>query len=185
MRSWQLFESTSIAIQTANLFWTSVRMTLVLPQPLQHPKLRCKNCSACDPSIDKSTEEADSTKAGTAEMGKEYEALKDSTKAEEENAGNNEEPKGKVVVGGAWWSCDWVDVAWWPCCWLGVVNALSLTSRHASPRLASCDCGDAANSRKCEKGPLEAVYRVSLLTPTIWILFWPKPGSERVNTRQR
>ncbi|XP_070809699.1 secretogranin-3 isoform X2 [Pituophis catenifer annectens] len=45
---------------------------------------------------DKSTEEADSTKTGTAEMEKEYEALKDSTKAEEENAGNNEEPKGKA-----------------------------------------------------------------------------------------
>uniref|UniRef100_A0A8C5RA25 Secretogranin-3 n=1 Tax=Laticauda laticaudata TaxID=8630 RepID=A0A8C5RA25_LATLA len=45
---------------------------------------------------DKSAEEADSTKTGTAEMEKEYEALKDSTKAEEENAGNNEEPKGKA-----------------------------------------------------------------------------------------
>ncbi|XP_034288565.1 secretogranin-3 isoform X1 [Pantherophis guttatus] len=45
---------------------------------------------------DKSIEEADSTKTGTAEMEKEYEALKDSTKAEEENAGNNEEPKGKA-----------------------------------------------------------------------------------------
>uniref|UniRef100_A0A8C7E7C3 Secretogranin-3 n=1 Tax=Naja naja TaxID=35670 RepID=A0A8C7E7C3_NAJNA len=45
---------------------------------------------------DKSTEEADSTKTGTAEMEKEYGALKDSTKAEEENAGNNEEPKGKA-----------------------------------------------------------------------------------------
>ncbi|XP_013910056.1 PREDICTED: secretogranin-3, partial [Thamnophis sirtalis] len=45
---------------------------------------------------DKSTEEADSTKTGTAEMEKEYEALKDSTKAEEENAEDNKEPKGKA-----------------------------------------------------------------------------------------
>lgn len=45
--------------------------------------------------LDKSTEEADSTKTATAEMEKEYETLKDSTKAEEENVGSNEEPKGK------------------------------------------------------------------------------------------
>lgn len=46
-------------------------------------------------SLDKSTEEADSTKASAAKMEKEYETLKDSTKAEEQNTGNNEEPKGK------------------------------------------------------------------------------------------
>nr|XP_056721754.1 secretogranin-3 isoform X2 [Euleptes europaea] len=45
---------------------------------------------------DKSTEEADSTKAAAAKMEKEYETLKDSTKAEEQNTGNNEEPKGKA-----------------------------------------------------------------------------------------
>ncbi|XP_039214699.1 secretogranin-3 isoform X2 [Crotalus tigris] len=44
----------------------------------------------------KSTDEADSTKTATAEMEKEYEALKDSTKAEEENVGSNKEPKGKA-----------------------------------------------------------------------------------------
>ncbi|XP_077174194.1 secretogranin-3 isoform X3 [Paroedura picta] len=45
---------------------------------------------------DKSTEEADSTKAAAAKMEKEYETLKDSTKAEEQNTENNEEPKGKT-----------------------------------------------------------------------------------------
>ncbi|XP_060116191.1 secretogranin-3 [Heteronotia binoei] len=45
---------------------------------------------------DKSTEEADSTKAAAAKMEKEYETLKDSTKAEEQNTGNSEEPKGKA-----------------------------------------------------------------------------------------
>ncbi|KAM3828549.1 secretogranin-3 [Vipera latastei] len=45
---------------------------------------------------DKSAEEADSTKTATAELEKEYETLKDSTKAEEENVGSNEEPKGKA-----------------------------------------------------------------------------------------
>ncbi|KAM6426579.1 secretogranin-3 isoform 1-T1 [Liasis olivaceus] len=45
---------------------------------------------------DKSTEEADSTKTATAEMEKEYEALKDSTKAEEDSAGSNQQPKGKA-----------------------------------------------------------------------------------------
>ncbi|XP_061451067.1 secretogranin-3 [Rhineura floridana] len=45
---------------------------------------------------DKSTEEADSTKAAAAKMEKEYETLKDSTKAEEQNTRNNEEPKGKA-----------------------------------------------------------------------------------------
>ncbi|CAI5792905.1 Hypothetical predicted protein [Podarcis lilfordi] len=47
-------------------------------------------------SSDKSTEEADSTKAAAAKMEKEYETLKDSTKAEEQNTGNDEEPKGKA-----------------------------------------------------------------------------------------
>ncbi|XP_070619566.1 secretogranin-3 isoform X2 [Erythrolamprus reginae] len=45
---------------------------------------------------DKSTEETDSTKTGTAEMEKEFEVLKDSTKSEEENEGNDQEPKGKA-----------------------------------------------------------------------------------------
>ncbi|XP_042333430.1 secretogranin-3 [Sceloporus undulatus] len=45
---------------------------------------------------DKSTEETDSTKAAAAKMEKEYETLKDSTKVEEQNTGNNEEPKGKA-----------------------------------------------------------------------------------------
>ncbi|XP_063170007.1 secretogranin-3 isoform X2 [Candoia aspera] len=45
---------------------------------------------------DKSTEEADSTKTAAAEMEKEYEGLKDSTKAEEEDTGNNKQPKGKA-----------------------------------------------------------------------------------------
>ncbi|XP_015673167.1 secretogranin-3 [Protobothrops mucrosquamatus] len=46
--------------------------------------------------LDKNTEEADSTKTATAEMEKEYEALKDSTKAEEDNVGSNKEPQGKA-----------------------------------------------------------------------------------------
>ncbi|XP_044294768.1 secretogranin-3 isoform X2 [Varanus komodoensis] len=45
---------------------------------------------------DKSNEEADSTKSSAAKMEKEYEMLKDSTKAEEQNTGNEEEPKGKA-----------------------------------------------------------------------------------------
>uniref|UniRef100_A0ABM5EYW3 Secretogranin-3 n=2 Tax=Pogona vitticeps TaxID=103695 RepID=A0ABM5EYW3_9SAUR len=45
---------------------------------------------------DKSIEEADSTKAAAAKMEKEYETVKDSTKDEEQNTGNNEEPKGKM-----------------------------------------------------------------------------------------
>ncbi|KAJ6664051.1 hypothetical protein lerEdw1_008266 [Lerista edwardsae] len=45
---------------------------------------------------DKSTEEADSTKAAAAKMEKEYETLKDSTKVEEQNTEIEEEPKGKA-----------------------------------------------------------------------------------------
>ncbi|XP_008116706.1 secretogranin-3 isoform X2 [Anolis carolinensis] len=45
---------------------------------------------------DKSTEESDSTKAAAAKMEKEYETLKDSTKIEEQNTENDEEPKGKA-----------------------------------------------------------------------------------------
>ncbi|XP_053128481.1 secretogranin-3 isoform X2 [Hemicordylus capensis] len=45
---------------------------------------------------DKSTEEADSTKAAAAKMEKEYETLKDSTKAEEQNTEIEEEPQGKA-----------------------------------------------------------------------------------------
>ncbi|XP_066492115.1 secretogranin-3 [Tiliqua scincoides] len=45
---------------------------------------------------DKSTEETDSTKAAAAKMEKEYETLKDSTKVEEQNTENDEEPKGKA-----------------------------------------------------------------------------------------
>ncbi|KAJ7311420.1 hypothetical protein JRQ81_007063 [Phrynocephalus forsythii] len=45
---------------------------------------------------DKSTEESDSTKAAAAKMEKEYETVKDSTKDEEQNTENDEEPKGKM-----------------------------------------------------------------------------------------
>lgn len=46
-------------------------------------------------SLDKSSEEADSTKEEAAKMEKEYEISKDSTKNEEQNAaGNSEEHKG-------------------------------------------------------------------------------------------
>jgi len=46
-------------------------------------------------SLDKSSEEADSTKEEAAKMEKEYEISKDSTKNEEQNAaGNSEEPRG-------------------------------------------------------------------------------------------
>ncbi|KFV84679.1 Secretogranin-3, partial [Struthio camelus australis] len=48
-------------------------------------------------SLDKSSEEADSTKEEAAKMEKEYEISKDSTKNEEQSAaGNNEEPRGKA-----------------------------------------------------------------------------------------
>lgn len=46
-------------------------------------------------SLDKSSEEADSTKEEAAKMEKEYEISKDSTKNEEQNAAeNSEEPRG-------------------------------------------------------------------------------------------
>ncbi|XP_058011938.1 secretogranin-3 isoform X1 [Ahaetulla prasina] len=59
-------------------------------------KKKLEKSSSQNKLSDKSTEEADSTKTGTAKMEKEYEALKDSTKAEEENTENNEQPKGKA-----------------------------------------------------------------------------------------
>uniref|UniRef100_A0A8C8SMN8 Secretogranin-3 n=1 Tax=Pelusios castaneus TaxID=367368 RepID=A0A8C8SMN8_9SAUR len=48
-------------------------------------------------SLDKTNEEADSTKEAAAKMEKQYETLKDSTKMEDDNTeGNNEEPKGNA-----------------------------------------------------------------------------------------
>nr|XP_060611255.1 secretogranin-3 isoform X2 [Anolis sagrei ordinatus] len=57
---------------------------------LEKPSTKAKLLS------DKSTEETDSTKAAAAKMEKEYETLKDSTKIEEQNTENDEEPKGKA-----------------------------------------------------------------------------------------
>ncbi|XP_054858819.1 secretogranin-3 [Eublepharis macularius] len=62
---------------------------------LEKPNTKSKDAVIAT-SLDKSTEEADSTKAAAAKMEKEYETLKDSTKIEEQNTGNSEEPKGKA-----------------------------------------------------------------------------------------